>query len=134
MPTRDCGSVIATLSIAGTVYKDQILTLLTTEELLKTVPRELIQPRSFSLLPLQTLFVGGLGRVDVVSARQNVLLTVFASQYMPVHVTYTTEARRFYELYLGSEMLGVPIGGPERLAKWPQLYPMQFEIEGKRIC
>ncbi|KAI1288033.1 Nitric oxide-associated protein 1 [Halotydeus destructor] len=114
----------------GAVYKDQILTLLTTEELLKTVPREMIMPRSFSLQPLQSLFVGGIGRIDVLSSRQNVLLTVFASQYMPIHVVYTEEAQRFYELYLGSEMLGVPLGGPERLAKWPQLYPIQVDLLG----
>lgn len=58
------------------IYKDQILTLLTTEELLKTIPREIITPRTFSLRPLQSLFLAGLGRIDVVTCQQNVWLTV----------------------------------------------------------
>ncbi|XP_076317173.1 nitric oxide-associated protein 1 isoform X2 [Tachypleus tridentatus] len=50
----------------GAVYKDQILDLLTTEELVKTLPREIIIPRTFQLRPLQTLFVAGLARIDLI--------------------------------------------------------------------
>jgi hypothetical protein len=114
----------------GAVYKDQILSLLTTEELLKTVPRELIIPRTFTLRPFQTLFVGGLGRIDVVHARQYIHLTVFASNYMPIHVVFTEQARQFYEMYLGSDMLAVPKGGPERLSKWPKLMPIELDFNG----
>lgn len=114
----------------GTVYKDQILTLLTTEELLKTIPRQIITPRTFTLQPFQTLFVGGLGRIDVLHARQNVLLTVFASKYLPIHVIYSHEADTFYNMFIGSSMLGVPIGGEDRIKKWPKLVPEQFDING----
>ncbi|RWS02462.1 50S ribosome-binding GTPase-like protein 1, partial [Dinothrombium tinctorium] len=114
----------------GAVYKEQILTLLTTEELLKTIPREIITPRTFSLRPFQTLFVGGLGRLDVVHATSNVFFTVFASHYLPIHVIDTEEARKFYETYLGSEMLGVPLGDAERLKKWPPLFPIEVDLKG----
>lgn len=112
------------------ISSKQILTLLTTEELLKTVPRELITPRTFSLQPYQTLFVGGIGRIDVIHSRQNVILTVFTSNYLPIHVVYTQEARRFYDFYLGSEMLGVPFGNKERLDLWPELKPVEVDLNG----
>jgi hypothetical protein len=115
----------------GSIYKEQVLTLLTTEELLKTIPREMITPRTFTLQPFQTLFVGGLARLDLAHARQNVWITVFASHYLPIHVVYTEEARRFYEGYLGTEMLAVPFGGPERLEKWPPLLPTEIDMDGK---
>ncbi|CAG2108874.1 unnamed protein product [Medioppia subpectinata] len=124
---KDCNNFYDT---PGTIYKDQILTLLTTEELLKTIPRELITPRTFTLRPFQSLFVGGLGRIDVMNARQQVWLTVFASHYLPIHVVHTEEAKRFYELYLGTDMLGVPIGGFERVQHWPQLVPREIVLDG----
>lgn len=123
---KDCNFFYDT---PGTIYKDQILTLLTTEELLKTIPRELITPRTFVIRPLQTLFLGGLGRIDLVHARQHVWFTVFASHYLPIHIVYTEEAKRFYAGYLGTDMLGVPMGGVERLKHWPALFPKEIKLE-----
>ncbi|RWS30470.1 50S ribosome-binding GTPase-like protein 1 [Leptotrombidium deliense] len=114
----------------GAVYKEQLLTLLTTEELLRTIPREVITPRSFSVRPFQTLFVGGIGRIDVLHAKDSLLLTVFASNYLPIHVLNTEQARSFYETYVGSEMLAVPIAGGNRLEQWPPLLPMEIDLEG----
>ncbi|XP_054168405.1 nitric oxide-associated protein 1-like isoform X2 [Oppia nitens] len=115
----------------GTIYKDQLLTLLTTEELLKTIPREIITPRTFSLRPLQSLFIGGLARIDVMHARQHIWLTVFASHYLPIHVVHTEEAKRFYDIYLGTDMLGVPKGDFERIQQWPKMLPKEFVLDGK---
>lgn len=114
----------------GSVYKEQILTLLTTEELLKTIPRDRIIPRTFSLWPAQTLFLAGLGRIDVVHARSNVQLTVFASHYLPIHVVFTDQAQQFYNTFLGSSMLQVPVGDSKRLEKWPILLPKEFDFIG----
>lgn len=120
---KNCSFVYDT---PGVIYKDQLLNLLTTEELLRTIPREIITPRTYVLRPWQSLFLGGLGRIDLTQARQHIMVTVFASHYLPVHIVYTEQARRFYELYLGTEMLAVPIGGEERLKKWPRLLPKEF--------
>lgn len=114
----------------GTIYKDQMLTLLTTEELLKTIPREIITPRTFTLRPLQSLFIGGLARIDLAHARQQVWFTVFASNYLPIHVVYTEQAKNFYQTYLGTDMLGVPIGGYERVQHWPTLVPKEMVLDG----
>lgn len=114
----------------GTIYKDQILSLLTTEELLRTIPREIITPRTFTLRPLQSLFIGGLARIDLSHSRQQVWFTVFASHYLPIHVVHTEEANRFYETYVGTDMLGVPIGGQTRLEQWPRLTPKEIVLDG----
>lgn len=112
----------------GTIYNHQILSLLTTEELIKTIPRKTITPRVFSLQPFQTLFIAGLARIDVVHSRQNVLLTVFASDYLPIHVVYTNQASRFYNIFLGTELLKVPFGPTERLNQWPVLTPKEIDF------
>lgn len=112
----------------GTIYKEQILSLLTTEELLKTIPRKVIEPRTFSMHPGQTLFLAGLGRLDMISCKRKALVTVFASNYLPVHICYSDQAERFYEYFLGTDMMAVPFGDRERLAKWPQLVGEDFYL------
>ncbi|KAK7072416.1 nitric oxide associated protein 1, partial [Halocaridina rubra] len=49
----------------GTVQPDQMINLLTHEELMKVLPRELIQPCTYSMKTGLTLFVGGLARLDL---------------------------------------------------------------------
>lgn len=48
----------------GTIQPDQVLDLLTTEELLSVLPKEIIVPRTFILHPNQTIFLAGIGRLD----------------------------------------------------------------------
>lgn len=48
----------------GTIQPDQILDLLTTEELLSVLPKRTIAPRTFILHPNQTIFLAGIGRLD----------------------------------------------------------------------
>ena len=113
----------------GVIYKDQLLNLLTTEELLRTIPREVITPRTYTLRPGQTLFIGGLARIDLTNARQNIWLTVFASSYLPINIVYTEQAKHFYEAHIGTEFLAVPLGDYERLKYWPRLSPKEIELE-----
>lgn len=48
----------------GTIQPDQVLDLLTTEELMSVLPKQIIAPRTFLLYPDQTIFLAGLGRLD----------------------------------------------------------------------
>lgn len=113
----------------GVIYKDQILNLLTTEELLRVIPREIITPRTYTIRPGQSLFIGGLSRLDLVHSRQNVWFTIFASRYLPVHIVYTEMAHKFYDQYVGTELLSVPMGDNKRLETWPRLQPKEFTID-----
>lgn len=80
--------------------------------------------------PFQTLFLGGLARIDVVHATEHIWLTVFASHYLPIHIVATEEAKKFYDCYLGTDLLGAPIGPPERFQYWPPLAPIEVDVKG----
>lgn len=48
----------------GVVQPDQILNMLTVDELMYVIPRELIRAETFILRPGMTLFIAGLARLD----------------------------------------------------------------------
>lgn len=54
----------------GVVQPDQILNILTADELMYVVPRELIRPQTFILKPGMTLFIAGLARLDLVDGNE----------------------------------------------------------------
>lgn len=114
----------------GTVQPDQIINLLTHEELLKVLPKELIRPRSFSVTSGKSLFLGGLARLDILYGPESLRLTVFASEHIPINIVETVEASAFYRQYLGSSLLGIPIGIVERLLHWPVLKPKDMRSLG----
>ena len=51
----------------------QILTLLTLEELMLTLPKKLIRPRTVLIKPGMTYFLAGLGRIDYVDGPHSLL-------------------------------------------------------------
>lgn len=57
--------------------------------------------------------------------------TVFRSELLPLTVVNTEEAEAFYEDYLGSDLLSVPVGNLERLQQWPKLEPKDLRTYGK---
>jgi len=50
----------------GTIQPNQILDLLTMQELLSVLSKKIISPRTFILHVNQTIFLGGIGRLDYV--------------------------------------------------------------------
>lgn len=50
----------------GTIQSDQVLDLLTMQELLVVLPKKIISPRTFVLHVNETIFLGGIGRLDYV--------------------------------------------------------------------
>lgn len=125
----------------GAVQPDQFLSLLTHEELEYTLPRSMIIPETYRLTKGDSLFIAGLGRIDLVDVHHTensvgrrpsnvVLFTVFRSSALPVSVVRTTEAAAFYRDYVGSEVLRVPRGGQARMALWPPLRPTQLQVTG----
>lgn len=86
-----------------------------------TLPKQLIEPRIYSLKPGSTIFLAGLGRLDYIEGPVSMRFTVFASNNLPVTICSTTQADELYKNLLGTEMFQVPIGNKERLQKWPNL-------------
>lgn len=117
----------------GTVQPDQVINILTTEELMLTLPKKLLIPRTFCVTPQSTLFIAGIGRLDYVHGEKSVRLTVFSAETLPVTICSTSDAFDVYETLLGSDMFAVPCGSPDRLATWPPLkvHETDFEIEGE---
>lgn len=124
----------------GVVQPEQTLNLLTTAELLLAIPRSMLVPRTFRLRPGWTLFVAGLGRLDLVHGdgdRTNEesvrLVTVYASDRLPVLITPTADAERVYSRFLGTDVLAVPRtdeADAERLARWPPLVGQTIDVVG----
>lgn len=48
----------------GVIQPDQIIHLLTIEELMAVIPKEIIRPKSFCIKPGTSLFIAGLARLD----------------------------------------------------------------------
>lgn len=120
----------------GVVHPDQVLSLLTTEELLATIPKRLIRPQTYYLHKGSTLFVGGLARIDLTDCEHPCRLTVFCSDHLPLTVVQTEDADEIYKTFLGTELFAVPAGGEERLKNWPNLEKkvLQFTGEGPKYC
>ncbi|XP_066597131.1 nitric oxide-associated protein 1 [Prorops nasuta] len=114
----------------GTVQREQILDLLTTEELFLTLPDQVILPRSFVVCPNETLFIAGLGRLDYVEGNRFIRVTVFASKKLPVLMCHMQDADHIYDTLLESEALVVPVNDNKRLQVWPGLKSKDLSIEG----
>uniref|UniRef100_A0A6P7GYS2 Nitric oxide-associated protein 1-like n=1 Tax=Diabrotica virgifera virgifera TaxID=50390 RepID=A0A6P7GYS2_DIAVI len=105
----------------GVVHPDQILDLLTLEELILTLPKELIRPETFCVKPGTSLFIAGLARLDYLKGPDSIKLTVFRSNELPITICDLNRADQTYEDCLGSELFKVPIDEGDRLSKWPGL-------------
>lgn len=70
----------------------------------------------------QSLFWGGIVRIDVLEAPENVALTFYGPNSIPVIGTFTSQAELLYEKELGGKLF--PPGG-ERAKSWPGLVNQQ---------
>lgn len=105
----------------GVIQDDQVINMLTTEELLLTIPKSALWPRVFYMAPGESLFLSGLGRIDYTAGAQRVRLAVFASKLLSTLVVKTDKADEVYQQCLGTEILNVPRGNEMRLKDWPGL-------------
>lgn len=117
----------------GVVHPDQSINLLTTEELMMTLPTTVMEPRTFSLRHLQTLFVGGIGRIDCLKTTAKfVRFTVFSAPTLPITICDMNDADEIYEKLLGTHLFAVPCGSRKRLKEWPGLscYKKPIQLTG----
>ncbi|KAG5892537.1 hypothetical protein JTB14_011126 [Gonioctena quinquepunctata] len=106
----------------GVVQPDQIINLLTLDELMFTLPKELIRPKTFCVKPGTSLFIAGLARLDYLEGPGSIRLTVFRSNELPITICTLDEAHKIYEEYLGTDLFKVPVNENDRLSKWPGLH------------
>lgn len=114
----------------GTIQPDQILDLLTTPELLSVLPTSIISPRTFILRADQTIFLGGIGRLDYSEGDSYIRCTIFSSRELPITITNTADADSIYNELLKTEAFVVPGSDPDRLKHWPALGSKEMEVIG----
>lgn len=122
----------------GVIHPDQVLSLLSTEELLLTIPKKLIKPQTYYLHKGFTFLIAGLARVDLIDTEEPCRFTIFCSMSLPITVVKTEMADEIYDKFVGSELFAVPSGGSERLRNWPGLSrhekDLEFKGEGPKAC
>ncbi|XP_032679628.1 nitric oxide-associated protein 1 [Odontomachus brunneus] len=114
----------------GTIQPDQILDLLTTEELLSVLPKQIIIPRTFILHPNQTIFLAGIGRLDYLEGCDYIRCTIFASTELPITMTLTADADDVYNELLNTKAFVVPENDSDRLKHWPALGSKEMKVTG----
>lgn len=112
----------------GLLCDSQIYMDLLPEELKLISPAKKIVPHCVLLKQDYTVFVTGLGRLDYVEGNQDVMLVIYISSKLPVHVVPRPEAEEFYSCNIGTEVLGLPLGDESRLAKLPPLKGRNLRI------
>ncbi|KRY85587.1 Nitric oxide-associated protein 1 [Trichinella pseudospiralis] len=120
----------------GTVNSDQIINLLTLQELVYTIPRAVLKPRKYCINPEMSLLVGGLARLDSMNDTP-CTISAYASDYLPMFVLKTGDVGEFYKRNVGTDVLKVPCGSSdERLAVFPPLQSkvISFSESNKNFC
>lgn len=118
------------LDTPGVPHAFQLAEHLTADEMRMVLPRRQLKPRTFRIGAGQTIMIGGLARVDVVSCPGATLyLSVFVSDEIGCHLGKTEGADARYQLHAGGR-LAPPLGGAERMAEFPALQPTDVEATG----
>jgi len=115
----------------GTVSQDQIINLLSSEEITKTLANTPLHPRTFLLKLDQTILLGGIARLDYIDgpekrATHPLLVTIFCSASLPVNILTTPNVDAFLERAQGSPLLLVGAEGRQT----PPLLGRKIEVEG----
>ncbi|KAJ8015556.1 hypothetical protein DPEC_G00027350 [Dallia pectoralis] len=115
----------------GIMKENDVLNLLTEQEVKMVVPTQAITPRTFVLKPGLSLFLGALGRIDYIKGEKSCWFTVIASHRVPVHITSLEKADSTYKKHAGQILLRVPIGGEDRMKEFPPLISQEFQLKGQ---
>ncbi|XP_003383934.1 PREDICTED: nitric oxide-associated protein 1-like [Amphimedon queenslandica] len=115
----------------GAVNDIQATNHLTTNELRLMLPKKRLSPRTIILKEGQSVFLGGLARLDYIQGKTSAYFTIFTSSYLPIHTRRTRDADEMYKRHLGQPLLKVPVGDAERIDAFPPLEPEELIITGR---
>ncbi|MDQ0339587.1 ribosome biogenesis GTPase YqeH [Caldalkalibacillus uzonensis] len=108
----------------GVINEHQMAHYISHEELKVILPTKPVKPKIYQLHSAQTLFFGGLARLDF-NAGERQSFVCYMSNELLVHRTKLEKADQLYVQHLG-EMLTPP--GKKSLQEWKELEPHQFSI------
>jgi ribosome biogenesis GTPase YqeH len=121
IPLDDGSSLFDT---PGIINHHQMAHFVTKKELRAITPKKQIKPKVFQLNEGQTLFFGGLARLDYLSGGRNALIC-YVSNELNIHRTKLEKADELYGNHLG-DMLQPP--GKEDLENFPPLVRHEFKL------
>lgn len=99
----------------GIILKTNYTNYLTPQELKVTVPQKEIKPKNYPMIVGQTLFLGGLARIDYTSGKDQQHFISYTSKELTIHRTKTKKAASLYEKQVG-KLLQPPFSREELLA------------------
>ncbi|MGP4065016.1 ribosome biogenesis GTPase YqeH [Oceanobacillus sp. M65] len=123
IPLDDETSLIDT---PGIVNRQQIAHYVSEQDLKLITPNKEIKPRVYQLNSGQTLYFGGLARLDFVKGKRTSFVCYFSNQ-VPIHRTKLENADELYEQHIG-ELLSPP--DQKTLEVLPELKENAFRLTG----
>lgn len=118
------------LVLAGLLHPHQATTRLTPDELKLVLPRKPLTPRTYRTAVGQSVHVGGLARIDVLSAPgATIYLTVWASADLVTHLGKTANAAATLQKHFGTTLVP-PQGDWERVGALGKWQPRSIEVAG----
>ncbi|WP_373892873.1 ribosome biogenesis GTPase YqeH [Virgibacillus natechei] len=125
IPLDDNTSVIDT---PGIVNKQQMAHYVSDKDLKLITPNKEIKPRIYQLNSSQTLFFGGLARLDFIKGEQTSFVCYFSNQ-LPIHRTKLENADELYTNQVG-DLLSPP--NAKTLESLPRLTKSTFRTTGDK--
>lgn len=121
IPLNDEHAIIDT---PGIIRRSQLAHYLTREEIKQVLPSKPLKPKTYQLNAEQTIFLGGLTRMDYLKGPR-AAFTFYVANDVYIHRTKLSEADRLYQAHQG-ELLSPP--SAETLADFPALEPRKIRL------
>lgn len=109
----------------GVINRRQMAHYISEKDYKIVFPNHTLKPKVYQLKEKQTLFFGGLARIDFVQG-ENQSFVCYLSNDLHIHRTKMENADELYSKHVG-EMLSPP--RKEQLAEWPKLVKHSFRIK-----
>lgn len=111
----------------GIIRRNQLAHYLSREDLIKVLPSKPIKPKTFQLKGPQTLFLGGIARIDFLNANiENLAVTLYVDNQLYIHRTKTEKADQIYQTQLG-DLLTPP--SPQEASEFPELKGREYQLK-----
>lgn len=91
----------------GIMTNNQLASRLKSKDLDLVSPKKPLKPATYQLLPGNTIFIGGLGRIDYLKG-PSTSFTIYAARGVKLHRTKTSNADEFFKKHVG-ELLTPPV-------------------------
>lgn len=111
----------------GIMTDSQLASMLNPKDLDLASPKKPLKPATYQLLPGNTIFLSGLGRIDYLKG-PSTSFTVYASRNMYIHRTKTEKADEFYQKHVG-DLLTPPSSIDELPALRGQEYSTKYRSD-----